>query len=686
MVNKILFTLLLFAFFTTKCYGSESPIVIINQVRGSEQCCQPGNMQMFLDINNKYSDLPVGWAIRYDALLNKTVVNNLKQSHEAGLLLEITPHLASQSGVEYKGKLDGTDWYYAKNAFLIGYTTQERIKLVDTLFEAYRQVFGVYPQFTTSWMIDSFSLNYINDKYGVILHEITKEQYETDSYTLYGGVFNAAYFPSSNHPLIPTRNNPQKMVMIRQTISDPINNYGSPKAYFTSQPNDYLNSPDQKNIDYFNKLLKQNISQKAQQVVSVIGLENSFTQKRFINEFMSQLDIINNLPTNEAIVYRPSEFAHKFIKSYKSNEPFCIETESQSENIKEVIWYFTGLYRARVINKDNHLIIDDLRIYQDLRDPYAEITAETDYAYWIIPSIFDGSSQYSLNQIPTGENIYNFSSGNIVPDFISEPFGIKIGSGEYEIDCTDELIINYKDTNQKIVFTKDAITIDKLLNPQISLPYDISFNSLFDNQKDVIWRFNRHRPLYAKSLNNTLEFGWKSESASLPLLKVDNTSGQYVLKPQLISPQQQSYLTPIISPDRSNLKVDSNKSIFYWNNKTAVAGKNPLRLFILPQNSLGQPTKITSLDISGKFADIEISYPGDYNYKITPWFVDIYGVKPHVNEIKLTIDGETIFTGEKVEFVTNCKKEFLVCLQRPAQLFKYLREITTGSKPVFLKI
>src|SRR3989338_6866456 len=101
--------------------------------------------------------------------------------------------------------------------------------------------------------------------YGVRIHELTKEQYETDSYTLDGGIFNAPYYPSSNHPLIPGSGTDKlNLVMVRQTISNLLLNYGSSRAYYTSQPNDYLESKEGLDISYFHKLIDETINQPSE--------------------------------------------------------------------------------------------------------------------------------------------------------------------------------------------------------------------------------------------------------------------------------------------------------------------------------------------------------------------------------------------------------------------------------------
>ncbi len=98
--------------------AQEKPLdaVVINQIRGRDACCQPGNMDMLEKISaeENFKKLPIAWAIRYDVFQDADFLNKLKQlpdTYSLGLSLEVTPKLASDSGVSYKGNPDGTDWY-----------------------------------------------------------------------------------------------------------------------------------------------------------------------------------------------------------------------------------------------------------------------------------------------------------------------------------------------------------------------------------------------------------------------------------------------------------------------------------------------------------------------------------------------------------------------------------------------
>src|SRR3989338_2838943 len=68
--------------------------VIINQVRGDE-CCLPGAQDFITTLleTEQVKDLPLAWALRYDALVNESFSKEIKKipgTQSTGILLEVT--------------------------------------------------------------------------------------------------------------------------------------------------------------------------------------------------------------------------------------------------------------------------------------------------------------------------------------------------------------------------------------------------------------------------------------------------------------------------------------------------------------------------------------------------------------------------------------------------------------------
>src|SRR3989304_7336893 len=150
-MKKLLLSLLLLlsAIFVPTTFAAENAFVsIVNPVRGNDFWdSKDQNVETAVlgqtSILKKFN-LPATWLLRFDALSNTNVIDELKKrsSDEKGLFLEITPTLTSEAGAQYR-KSDS--WHNAGSAFLTGYEREEREKLIDVSFEKFKSIFGAYP-------------------------------------------------------------------------------------------------------------------------------------------------------------------------------------------------------------------------------------------------------------------------------------------------------------------------------------------------------------------------------------------------------------------------------------------------------------------------------------------------------------------------------------------------------------
>ena len=659
-------------------YASDANFLIINQIRGNEDCCDKGSGELIdaISQSENIKFLPMGWTIRYDVFEDSVIFDKIKKIKDLGLLLEITPRLASEAKVKYKGSLNSrsSDWYFAKNSMLLGYLQEDRKKLIDTAFSKFKAKLGYFPSYTSSWMIDGWSLKYIHDRYGVILHELTKEQYETDSYSLEGGIFNAPYYPSINHPLIPGNfGNKLNLIVVRQTATDLVYNYGSSKSYFTSQPNDYLENPQKKDITYFKSLVVDAINQPSEFRFGVAGFENSYPWNKYGQEYLGQLDYIQDLANKGKLkVISPSDFAKIFQGKFPENPPFFLEKDFNSKSKTGVLWYFGKNYRARVLLKDKKLILDDLRLFTPLDDPYYQDPSRADYSYWIVPYLIDGSKMFTDTQKTDFKNFNNFISESR-QDTETSPFGIELGEGNFNlINKTSEVEITFTDKpNKTIILQPRKIILRNNLQAKFTNTKDMVLHNLFSDAPQII-SFPNQFNLFFKPEKNAILAGWKVEEDYIPFFTLTRDENSITLTPvDKITNLQK--LNPMFQPDRSGLLADRDFSIFYWNNKTAVAGRNPLRLFILPLNKLGRPASVQNVQVTGEgSSDLDVKLPQDYTYRIKPWYIDITSSIPLSTTISITADGIDIAKNIPIQFITDCKKEIKKCLLNPMQLLDYI--------------
>src|SRR3989338_7096044 len=225
-------------------------VTIVNPIRISAYSTNPGASLEAQYGEVQKRNLAATWLFTYDAILDSGVVNVAKvmdKTQELGLFLQVTPKFATESGVIYN-KTDS--WHRANSVFLSGYTQQDRIRLVDAIFEKFKKTFGFYPASVGAWWIDSYSLDYMKRKYNIVANLTVADQFATDGYQVWGQYWSIPFYPAKLHAGIPASTLDSKIdvVTIQWAARDPLNGYGrGPASLFSTQ--DYFE------IDYFQKLI-----------------------------------------------------------------------------------------------------------------------------------------------------------------------------------------------------------------------------------------------------------------------------------------------------------------------------------------------------------------------------------------------------------------------------------------------
>lgn len=605
--------------------------LIINQVRGDE-CCDPGDFDNFQKQLNTLDslNLKAGFAVRYDALVDQQYSTVLASSpHQLGGLLEITPLLAAAAGVAYKG--DEQSWYEAQNVFLIGYQPNERKKLIDTYFQEFRKVFGYYPVFTTAWMIDAWSLQYLKTEYGVQLHQITREQFGTDSYTLYGGPMHYPYRPSKNWAMIPNATEQHMPVIVRQTIVDPIYGYGDVSDSYTSQPNDYLLRDD--NTSYFEHLFFQAHSQPQDYTFALIGLENSMGEN-IQEEYARQLVVVKNwleINPNSAVVSVGDVFSavNKFQNSVQ-----VYHGTAQNNTAEQAVWIQSDQYRVRLRLSDNELFLSDLRIYHpQFADPYIETPAGI-LGWWIIPYIIDGSRNLSVDTTHSTLGIRNDYLTNREEKY-GEPQKItlatELNAKDFIIKREASLVSVYHQNNLLASFAQDQFNLNDVATQQLA-----SHRSQFGNFWDLEQDDNAFRPVvYEKNLQ---------------------------------APRQE--FSDQLFPQLEREFADDQNSELYVNNQYAIIGRNPIRLVLFPKDDQGRQVMLADLpkvSTNPSIASVDIKRPHGSNGMV---FIDLDDSNP--GQVEASVSSGYFVSSAKVTFVTDCKQKPLYCLTHPKNTWWYL--------------
>ncbi|VVA44097.1 conserved exported hypothetical protein [Candidatus Roizmanbacteria bacterium] len=674
-----IFTLFLFLFLFKINASAKEPahVLIINQVRG-EECCSKGSldklkMQVEAHISKK---IPAYFALRYDVLTDDTFINYLKDAGNKypdlikfGLLLEMTPQLIKTAGVDHD--INSENWFEAQNAFTIGYSKEDSKKIADYLFATFFEKFSYYPAVTSAWMIDTETLNYIHKEYGVKIQQITREQYGTDSYTLYGGPPHYPYPASKNWLFVPDYENNDPVLIVRQTVTDPLFNYGDNTSTFTSQPNDYMKN--KKTFDYFKSLLDQAIDQSDNQTgFAMLGLENSMEDK-FQQEYIAQLELLGKRNSEGLVKF---VIVDEMVSFWKQNKISVYAGKDLINNFDwQAFWITTPQYRVRLIRKNKNLMITDIRLYdQKFSDPYSNYEGKKS-GYWIVPYLVNGSVNFYANKNKSApKNIINY------PDTGYGLFDIK---KDLEIDPSAILLPD--------IFDQKSLKIDSFVN-RVEISYlknsKDRFRIAFANQNIQLTQTNKNEILYKiknKDLSpikfNKTPTGFKlnwmiGKNVFIGLVNQCGNNScmiSFLNNPEwLLKVRIEQY--PFIFPEPIDRQTDLNKSSFYPHNQYAIAGRNPVRLIFSTRDKYNSPvitdSKITVLTSSLVQKTSTMQNPANQFVQ----YIDIYNDQPKKLEVSIKLDNSLeIKLNKPIYFAPNCKKEIKYCLTHPIEAYWYLR-------------
>ncbi|MBN1490264.1 MAG: hypothetical protein JXA69_10125 [Phycisphaerae bacterium] len=204
---------------------------IINFVRGVEprndtDLFEPLVQQVRLA---RQHNLPTTFLVQYDAMLQERFVKLLRSEltdrDEIGAWLELAQPQVEAAGLKWRGRFPW-DWH-TDVGFTIGYTPAERERLMDEYMRLFKKTFGRLPRSVGCWLLDAPTLAYLADKYGVTAACVCRDQVGTDGYTLWGGYWNQAYYPSRRNGFMPAQTDAQQIPIpvFRMLGSDPIYQY-----------------------------------------------------------------------------------------------------------------------------------------------------------------------------------------------------------------------------------------------------------------------------------------------------------------------------------------------------------------------------------------------------------------------------------------------------------------------------
>jgi len=355
----------------------------------------------------KQAGLPATWALQYDALINpryqKLFKEQLGSNDEIAAWWEIPRPLAEKAGLQWRGR---HEWDPTANiGFSPGYTPEERRKLVDIYMSDFKAIFGHYPRTAGSWYIDEITLAYMVKRYGIVASCNCKDQVGTDGYTLWGGYWNQAYYPSRLNAYMPaqTKAGQIDVPVFRMLGSDPIYQYGRSPGMSTLEP---VYSKAGGSADWVASFMDNLIHQPSLAFAyTQAGQENSFGWEAMKTGLTLQVALLaRQAKAGDIKVETLAQAGEWFHRHFPLTPPTAVVylDDWKHEN-RKAVWYDSRFYRLNVLWQNGAFFIRDLHCFDENVVSATHDTAltTTSLAYETLP-VMDGGLWSGSGANPAG--------------------------------------------------------------------------------------------------------------------------------------------------------------------------------------------------------------------------------------------------------------------------------------------
>jgi hypothetical protein len=247
----------------------------------------------------------------------------------------------------------------------------------------------------------------MHDKYGIVASCNCKDQIGTDGYTMWGGYWSQAYYPSIKNAYMPAQNTKNQIAVpiFRMLGSDPIHQYdnglGGNVQRVVSLESVYKGGGgDSAWCEwYFSEFLEGACMAYA---YAQTGQENSFTWKKMGKGFYIQMPAIAKLRDEGKVrVETLAESGKWFKENYPVTPPTSVTVlRDHSEKDLKTVWFNSRFYRANLLWEKGTLRFRDIHIFdEDLESDYlTEKGITSDCNYFTLPFV-DGFQWSSVDVI-----------------------------------------------------------------------------------------------------------------------------------------------------------------------------------------------------------------------------------------------------------------------------------------------
>ena len=385
---------------------------IVNFVRSADP--RPPRAEMIRAVREEVAlNLKYGFEntilLQYDALVDPEMMAEVLKSDKAktefGLWFEMSRPLNEAAGLPWTPKGSHKDWnwdWHINPGFLMAYDHAGRKAIVDAAFKRFKEEFGYYPKSVGSWLLDAWSMDYMEKTYGVDGFCICREQDNTDAYGLRGGYSNGAYYPSKKNMLSAAveMENAVKSPVFKMLTPDPIYNYGQPPVLYSGCVHPQ-NCPTMEPV-WYGGFCKEAVDWYFRVYTEPKGLlnlsymqtgqENSFGWNRMSRGWPMQCEkIAAEAAAGRIVVEKMCDTARAFKAAHKANCPQTqIALEDWSRFGRKSVWYNSRFYRANLFMDGKNLHFRDIhKMCDDFEEPFLDKVCTGWQALYFTPPVVD---------------------------------------------------------------------------------------------------------------------------------------------------------------------------------------------------------------------------------------------------------------------------------------------------------
>ena len=452
-----------------------SIVNIYNFIRKSHQDPSEFILDDFETIRNqlilmKQYGLPGTYALKHDALIDPTYQALLKdyldENDDISAWWEISSELCRRAGITFRDSRQEEEYDdRVDSAYSLGYSPEDRKKLVDAYMADFYAVFGKYPKTIGSWVIDNVTVSYAAEKYGLVGACICRDQLGTDGFTLWGGYPNGMYFPSKKNIFIPaqTEENQLKVPVFRLLGPDPIYNFEADareglQGVYSLEPA-WLPGRDPNFIGWIFSCITDEDSLGIG--YAQVGQENNFLWENIRPGFEPQLKHVMALnKAGKVRIETMAQSAQWFAQQYRITPPLSYQATKDwiEENGLTAQNYASCNYRVSLLGEQDHLRIRELFQYREaypsryLDAPMKETKSFFDALPVLFPQIWGGAKDRAFIRLvdekgeePVGKVVFDTVSdrvahaalendGQKVVEITMDPAGVTVSGAGLRFD------------------------------------------------------------------------------------------------------------------------------------------------------------------------------------------------------------------------------------------------------------